>query len=69
MVAAMGVGATASGTRAYVAAKHFSWVTPRRLKAITMTLIASALVASALVFGGSTPPTSDQGVPPAALAR
>jgi hypothetical protein len=53
MATAMTVGATASGTRAFIAAKHFSWVTPRVLRVITLTLIVLALGASSLVVGGS----------------
>ncbi|MCW2991990.1 MAG: hypothetical protein JWM73_2584 [Solirubrobacterales bacterium] len=56
MAAAMTAGATASGTRSYIAARHFSWVTPARLKRITVGLIAAALVTSSLVFSGSSAP-------------
>jgi hypothetical protein len=54
MMAAMGAGASASGIRSFIAAKHFSWVTPRRLKAITVVLMVSALLASATLVSGST---------------
>jgi hypothetical protein len=50
---AMTAGATASGTRAFIAAKHFSWVTPKRLRAITIALIVLALAASSLFVGGT----------------
>jgi hypothetical protein len=50
---AMTAGATASGTRAFIAAKHFSWVTPKRLRAITIALIVLALAASSLLVGGT----------------
>jgi hypothetical protein len=53
MATAMTAGATASGTRAFIAAKHFSWVTPSRLRAITITLIVAALAASSLLVSGS----------------
>jgi hypothetical protein len=53
MATAMTAGATASGTRAFIAAKHFSWVTPKRLRAITITLIVLALAASSLFVGGT----------------
>jgi hypothetical protein len=54
MAAAMGATATASGTRAYIAARHFSWLTPRRLKAITVALMFAALLASSLLVSGSS---------------
>ena len=53
MASAMTFGATASGTRSFIAARHFAWVKPRRLRAITFALVAGALVASALFVGGS----------------
>jgi len=58
MAAAMGATATASGTRSYIAARHFSWVTPRRLKAITVALMSAALLASSLLVSGSSAGTS-----------
>jgi hypothetical protein len=53
MASAMTFGATASGTRSFIASRHFSWVTPRRLRAITVALVVGALIASALFVGGS----------------
>lgn len=55
MMGAMSTGAAATGARSYIAAKHFSWMTPRRLKMITATLLGSALLASSFVVSGSTP--------------
>lgn len=66
MATAMTAGAGVSGTRAYIAAKHFSWVTPRRLRAITAALLAGGLLASATLVSGSTaqpqqaPPVTQQ---------
>jgi len=54
MMTAMGATASATGVRSFIAAKHFSWVTPRRLKVITAILLASALLASAMLVSGST---------------
>ena len=54
MATAMTAGAGVSGTRAYIAAKHFSWMTPRRLRAITATLLAAGLLASTTLVSGST---------------
>jgi len=54
MATAMTAGAGVSGTRAYVAAKHFSWMTPRRMRAITASLLAAGLLASATLVSGST---------------
>jgi hypothetical protein len=48
------VGA-ASGTRAFLVSRHFSWVTPRRLRVVTIVLMAAALIASATLVSGSGP--------------
>jgi hypothetical protein len=56
VAAAMGAGATASGTRAFIASRHFSWLTPRRLRLLTIALLATALLASATLVSGSTVP-------------
>ena len=47
------VGA-ASGVRAYVGNRRFSWLTPRRLRAFTIVLAIAALAAAATLFGGSS---------------
>jgi hypothetical protein len=61
MMTAMGAGASATGIRSFIAAKHFSWVTPRRLKVITVILLAAALMVSAtLVSGSSAKPASSR---------
>jgi hypothetical protein len=54
MATAMGATGSATGIRAFIAAKHFSWITPRRLKAITITLMVAALLVSGLFVSGST---------------
>jgi hypothetical protein len=68
MATAMTAGAGVSGTRAYIAAKHFSWVTPKRLRAITAALLVAGLVASATLVSGSTAQPAT-GVPAAQHAR
>jgi hypothetical protein len=54
MATAMTAGAGVSGTRAFIAAKHLSWMTPRRMRAITATLLCAGLLASATLVSGST---------------
>jgi hypothetical protein len=61
MATAMTAGAGVTGTRAYIAARHFSWMTPRRLRAITVTLLTGGLLASATLVSGSTQPTPGAG--------
>jgi hypothetical protein len=47
--AAIGV----SGIRAWLAAKGFSWMTPRRMRFTTISLIVAGLIGSAIGFPGS----------------
>jgi hypothetical protein len=53
MASAMAAVGTASGTRAFIASRHFSWLTPRRLRALTIVLLTGALLASATLVSGS----------------
>ena len=66
MMGAMTTGAAATGMRSFIANKHFSWMTPRRLKMITATLLGSALFASSFIVSGSTP-RSQASPPPHAV--
>jgi Mn2+/Fe2+ NRAMP family transporter len=68
MMTAMSAGATAAGTRAYIAQKHFSWITPKRLHRITIALIAAALIASGLFASGSSAPSHKASAPSAHLS-
>jgi hypothetical protein len=53
MIAAMSSSTVATGTRAWLARHHFAWLTPVRMKRITIALIALGLVASTLFASGS----------------
>lgn len=55
MAGAMTATAGAAGIRAWLATRAFGWLTPRRLKAITIALVGVALLASTLLVGGSAP--------------
>jgi hypothetical protein len=59
MAGAMTAVGAASGTRAYLSHRRFLWLTPRRLRAITIALVVAALAASATFVNGSSP--ADQG--------
>jgi len=66
MMTAMGATGSAAGLRSYVAAKHFSWMTPRRLKVLTAVLLSAALLVSATLVSGSTAqPAHHSGTQPA----
>jgi hypothetical protein len=59
MAGAMTAVGAASGARAYLNQRRFLWLTPRRLRVITIALVVTALVASATLVSGSSTP--DQG--------
>ena len=68
MIGAMGATAGASGVRSYVAAKHFAWMTPKRMRAMTIALAVAALLGSA-TLGGATPGGKDSRSGQAAVAH
>ena len=54
MAGAVTAVGTASGVRAFLAGRAFRWLTPRRLRLITVGLAVAAAVASATMLGGSS---------------
>jgi hypothetical protein len=53
MLNAMAASAGATGVRSWLGTRRFSWLTPQRMKAVTIALIVAALVASATLVSGS----------------
>jgi hypothetical protein len=53
MTTAMAAVGTASGLRAFIAGRRISWLTPRRMRGLTLVLAAGAVIASATLVGGS----------------
>jgi len=60
--------AAATGTRSWLAAHGFSWLTPRRLRAVTITLAVIALLVSSVRLSGSSQPVAHQAAAPPASA-
>jgi hypothetical protein len=54
MMGAMTAGAAASGTRSWLATRRWAWLTPERMRAVTVALLVAALVVSATVLSGSS---------------
>ena len=74
MMGAMGAGATATGTRSWLAHRSYRWLTPRRMRAITAALLAGALLAASTLSGStrhaaSGSPAAAHSAPAAAAAR
>jgi hypothetical protein len=55
--------AGATGVRSWLQAHHLGWLTPRRMKAITIALFAAATLVASVGLSGSTAPAN--GVAPA----
>lgn len=53
MASAMTAVGAASGARAFLASRSFRWLTPRRLRLITIGLSIAAVIASATLVSGS----------------
>jgi hypothetical protein len=59
-VCAMSAAAGAAGARAGLQAMRYRWLTPRRMKALTMLLIVGALGVSSVSLSGSSAPPQGQ---------
>ena len=53
MASAMTAVGAASGTRAYLGSRRYAWLTPKRLRVITILLGIAAVLASATLVSGS----------------
>jgi hypothetical protein len=61
MMSAMGSMAAANGTRAWLGRKGSRWLTPKRLRTLTVALFSAALLASAFLMSGSSPAPASRG--------
>jgi len=53
MMGAVTAGAGATGARSWLATRDWAWLTEQRLRRITFTLLAAALIAAATLLSGS----------------
>jgi hypothetical protein len=53
MMAASTAAAGATGVRAWLAAKRYAWMTPRRLRLVTILLVGLALIGSSVSLGAT----------------
>jgi hypothetical protein len=53
MYTAMTSTAAAAGARSWLHSRSYSWLTPQRMRRITIGLVAAALIASATLISGS----------------
>jgi hypothetical protein len=53
MMGAMSAGAAVTGTRSWLATRRWAWLTPERLRRVTLALVGVGLALSATVLSGS----------------
>ena len=53
---AMAAASAATGFRTWLQNQHFGWLTPRRMRALTIAAMCAAAIVSTVGFSGSTPP-------------
>jgi hypothetical protein len=53
----------ATGFRSWLQSHHLGWLTPRRMRALTIAAMCVAALVSTVGFSGSTGPTAASGHP------
>jgi hypothetical protein len=66
---AITAASAATGFRSWLQNHRFGWLTPRRLRALTIAAMCAAGLASTIGFSGSTPPSAHAGQAAAANHR
>jgi hypothetical protein len=61
---AIAAASAATGFRSWLQNHHFGWLTPRRMRALTLAAMCAAGLVSTVGLSGSTPPSV-----PAALGQ
>jgi hypothetical protein len=64
----MAAASCATGFRSWLQTHNFTWLTPRRLRALTIGAMCAAGLVSTIGFSGATPSTGAQATPATAHA-
>jgi hypothetical protein len=64
----MAAASAATGTRTWLQTRGFTWLTPARLRALTIAVMSAAAIVSTIGFSGSTPPAKHSAPSPIAGA-
>jgi hypothetical protein len=56
----MAAMAGASGTRSWIQARHLTWLTPARMRRVTVALFVAGTVVSSVGLSGSSKPPPSQ---------
>jgi hypothetical protein len=62
----MAAASAATGFRSWLQTHNFTWLTPRRLRQLTIGAMCAAGLVSTIGFSGSTPSAGSASAPPAA---
>lgn len=54
----MCAASAATGFRTWLQAHHFGWLTPKRMRALTIGVMSAAAIFSTIGFSGATPPSA-----------
>ena len=65
---AITAASAATGLRTWLQTHHFSWLTPKRLRRLTLAAMCAAGIVSTVGFSGSTPASTGHGSLSAAAA-
>lgn len=63
----MAAASAASGFRTWLQTHNFRWLTPKRMRALTVSAMCAAGVVSTIGFSGATPATATQTSHPATV--
>jgi len=61
--------AGATGVRSWLQAHHLTWLTPHRMRAVTIALFATAALVASVGLSGSSAPAKGPASPPASAAQ
>ena len=59
---AMAAASAATGFRTWLQSHHFGWLTPRRMRSLTLAAMCAAGLVSSVGVSGSTPPSTGTAV-------
>jgi hypothetical protein len=59
----MCAASAATGFRTWMQTHHFGWLTPRRMRALTLAVMSAAAIFSTIGFSGATPASQHTATP------
>jgi len=65
----MAAASAATGFRTWLQNHSFGWLTPRRMRVLTISAMCAATLVSTIGFNGSTPPAAHAAAKPVPIHR